>query len=62
MTEEDFKNQYIINFLASFAANRFKRDFPEGNISNFYKEQPIKEAIILADHAWKSYLKEINKW
>lgn len=57
MEEKIFKDYYIATFLATFAANRFKRDFFEGNISDLYKNQPVAEAIKIADHAWRNLQK-----
>lgn len=55
MTEKEFKDHYVATFLATFMANRFKRDFFESNISDLYRNQPIKEADIIADLAWNSF-------
>ena len=54
MDKEQFRDQYIVSFMATYTANKYDDYCAKGwqwRLSN----QPIEDAIDLADKAWKSY-------
>lgn len=54
-----FKTCYIATFLASYMANRYDRDCSEGHSAEAHNNQPVEDAMYLADRAW--ILLENNK-
>lgn len=58
MDEDSFKTTYIATFLASYMAGRYTDDCMNGHIGKPYENQPIEDAVFLAECAWISY-KEI---
>lgn len=57
LSEPEFKSQYIAAFLGAYMANRYDSDCQNWHKDEPYNNQPIEDAMILAECAWKSYLK-----
>lgn len=58
MNEVEFKAMYVTQFLASYMAVRRDRDCSTGHIGKPYKNQPIEDALFLADCAWTSLMED----
>ncbi len=55
MGETEFKHNYIATFLASYMASRYDSDCMNGHPNEPYNNQPVEDAMFLADKAWKQY-------
>lgn len=53
MNEQQFKDQYVATFLASYMASRYNLDCINGH--PIAGNQPLEDAMFLADEAWKQY-------
>ena len=58
MTENSFKNTFIANYTSSVVAQQKNNPWFELYLSNVITKEIVKEAIFLADAAWKKYLEE----
>lgn len=58
MTEQDFKDQYIVIFLATHTAMRYNENCQMDRHEEIKKHAIIEDAIFLADYAWRAYLKK----
>lgn len=52
MNKQQFKAQYVTNFLAAYMANRYDNDCLNGHPGKPYDNQPISNAYFLAECAW----------
>lgn len=55
MNEKKFKDRYVLTFLASYMASRYDFDCQHGHELEPYDNQPVEDAIFLADKAWEQY-------
>lgn len=53
MDESTFKSAYIVQFLASYMAQRYDMDCQTGHVDNPAEHQPIEDAVFLADKSWE---------
>ena len=56
MKEQEFRDRFVVNFLAAYAAGRYEGDCARGThmiASSF----PIEDAQFLAGLAWEQYQK-----
>lgn len=53
MDESTFKAAYIAQFLAAYMASRHDLDCMTGHPGKPYDNQPIEDAVFLADCAWQ---------
>lgn len=60
LDEKQFKQQYIINFLASYMATHYEEDCMNGHVAKRDKHQPIEDAAFCAECAWDSIQKHIE--
>lgn len=54
MKEQEFRDRFVVNFLAAYAAGRYEHDCTNGThmiASSF----PIEDAKFLAGLAWEAY-------
>lgn len=58
MIKEHFIAQYVINFMASWSASRYDDACLSGNQESL-EQQPIEDAIYLAEIAWTKYQENI---
>ncbi len=61
MNKQQFKAQYVTNFLASYMASRYDDDCQNGHPGKPYKNQPISDAYFLAECAWEQLQYETNE-
>jgi hypothetical protein len=54
MTEDQFKDQFIVTFLATWVANNYDDACSAGQHSRL-NSPPVEDAIYLASHAWEEY-------
>ena len=57
MTKEQFIDQYVATFLASYMAGRYYDDCMNGHPNEPYNHQPVEDAVFLANKAWEQYYK-----
>jgi hypothetical protein len=55
MSQDEFIENYVTTFLATWAAQESK-NHPSGQTEGWMKRQPVEEAIIAARYAWYSML------
>jgi hypothetical protein len=53
MNEKEFKSHYIATFLAAYMASRYDNDCMTGHLGEPYNNQPVEDAIFLAQKAWE---------
>lgn len=58
--EKSFKTSYIANFLASHMALNYEDDCMNGHPGRRYKNQPVEDAVHLANCAWDSIVETIG--
>ena len=58
--EKEFKQQYIVTFLASYMASNYDSDCMNGHPNEPYDHQPVEDAMFLADKAWEQYQTFLN--
>lgn len=60
MTEQEFKRQFVANFLSSYAAVNYDK-----NCMNGWPEpatvHPVEDAVFLANEAWYQYFAYIKE-
>lgn len=59
MDEKQFKTSYVAQFLASYMASRYDEDCMNGHVGKPYENQPITDAVFLANCAWEQIKKEV---
>jgi hypothetical protein len=52
INETAFKTAYIANFLASYMAINYDNDCSNGHPGRRYNNQPVEDAVHMADCAW----------
>jgi hypothetical protein len=52
MKKQEFKEKFIIIFLATWSANNYE----SGCYNGIFKNPPVEDAECLADQAWGEYL------
>lgn len=52
MTEQAFKDQFKVTFLATWAATNYN-DYCMNNMQEQLSHPPVEDAIFLADEAWQ---------
>jgi hypothetical protein len=52
VTEEEFKEQFKVTFLATWAATNYN-EYCMNSMQEALSNPPIEDAIFLADEAWK---------
>lgn len=53
MEQETFIDQFMTQFLATWAANQFSTRIPQGVADyDWLKDAPIQEANLMARHMW----------
>ena len=58
MDEEEFKDLFVVQFLASWAANNYDDACRRGEHKKL-ERMPVEDAEYLADKAWERYEEEI---
>lgn len=58
--EKAFKSAYIANFLATHMAINYDDDCLNGHPGLRYKNQPVEDAVHLANCAWKTLVETIG--
>ena len=53
MNEATFKAHYVMQFLATYMAQRYDNDCRNGHLGKPYDHQPVEVAHFLAECAWK---------
>ena len=52
MTKKEFIDQYVVNFLSSYMAQRYDSDCMNGHVGEPYDNLPVEDALFCADRAW----------
>lgn len=52
MTKKEFIDQYVVNFLSSYMAQRYDSDCKNGHVGEPYDNQPVEDALFCAERAW----------
>jgi len=60
MTEQEFKQAFIISFLATWTANEYN-DACVNDRHEKLHNPPVEDAIFLADKAWEKYFEQTRK-
>lgn len=55
MKKQQFIDQYVCTFLASYMAGRYDDDCQNGHPNEPYNHQPVEDAEFLAKKAWEQY-------
>jgi len=60
MTKEQFVDQYVCTFLASYMAKNYDWDCQNGHPNEPYNHQPVEDATFCAERAWESLYR--HRW